>query len=86
MTVEIGGAWIMTQVDELMEFKEYTELGELILRKRIENVDPKVVGDMVQVSALAATYIAVLDEPSASEEMKVLAYLALVWAVRGAGL
>lgn len=86
MTVEIGGAWIMIQVDELMKFKEYTESRKLILRKRIENVDPKVVGDMAQVSALAATYIAVFDEPSASEEIKALACSALVWAVRGAGL
>ena len=76
----------MTQVDELTKFKEYTESRKLILRKRIENVDPKVVGDMAQVSALAATYITVLNEPSAGDEIKVFAYLALVCAVRGAGL
>lgn len=75
-----------TIVEEIEKSKKYTESRVAILRNRIESIDPSVVGDMVQISSLAATYITVLDEPGISDETKMSAYLALTWAVRRAGL
>lgn len=77
---------MMTLEQELEKYKEYTESRRDILKARVEKIDHKVVGEMVQISALAATCLATMEDPNASEHARNWACLALSWAIKGAGL